>query len=66
MEWICIPQPCSKFTTEYTENTEISDDPRKARYVRTLLDAVMQDERLAGDLVLVAAPLEEEDDGEQN
>ncbi len=44
----------------------ISDDPRKARYVRTLLDAVMQDERLAGDLVLVAAPLEEEDDGEQN
>ena len=39
----------------------ISDDPRKADYVRALLDAVVNDYRLEGALVFVETPLEVED-----
>lgn len=39
----------------------ISDDPRKADYVRTLLKIVVDDHRLLGDLVVVEMPLEVED-----
>lgn len=39
----------------------ISDDPRKADYVRTLLKIVVDDHRLVGDLVIVETPLEVSD-----